>query len=195
MSNIIFLDIDGVLNNELVFVSSPECQMDLGSVLLLEEAVAQIPQCKIVVSSSWRNIKGLGHFLSFVRDVKCVEFFDHLLPFLHEDYCTKKLRSGKRGEEVREWLSRHPEVIKYVCIDDNSDYFQEQPLLLTSMTSGFGYSEQELLLLFFDVSCVNHHKKEQTVFFQRKKIQQEIKILKKRQKFLEKYIEEGKTNG
>lgn len=53
-----------------------------------------------------------------------------LLEFIHEDWRTKDLHrfdlDKVRGDEIAEWLSRHPEVTKYAIIDDDSDMLPEQ---------------------------------------------------------------------
>lgn len=44
--------------------------------------------------------------------------------------------SGIRGDEVNAWLAKHPEVEKYAILDDDSDFYPDQPLFKTSFTGG-----------------------------------------------------------
>ena len=147
--NIIFLDIDGVLNSTMGFIQNREIHIWKPNVDLFYEAIQQIPDCKIVISSSWR-CGDLNYFLDFVKNMNCTELFQPLVPYLHSDYCTRKLWK-KRGYEIKEWLSRHTNVTKYLCIDDDSDFLSGQPLLLTNRDIGFSYHDQHILLAYFGV--------------------------------------------
>src|SRR3546814_8945784 len=51
----------------------------------------------------------------------------------HEDWRTRfhgelpdRWRNRRRGGEIAEWLSRHPEVSVYAIVDDDSDMLPEQ---------------------------------------------------------------------
>ena len=72
-----------------------------------------------------------------------------ILDFLHEDWCTIGSRSGNRGEEVLEWLSRHPETIKFVCIDDSSRGLETFPHIHAVPSRGFGLLEMRMMVSFF----------------------------------------------
>ena len=52
--NIIFLDIDGVLNNT-VSIMLTQKHIDSSCLELFMDTVKRIPDCKIVLSSSWRK--------------------------------------------------------------------------------------------------------------------------------------------
>ena len=73
---------------------------------------------KIVISSTWR---GYGYD-QFVEDFEGFGFDRSLL---HEDWRTKPGNTMPRKQEVEEWLSRHPEVKKFVTIDDELLDFDE----------------------------------------------------------------------
>lgn len=192
-NNIIFLDIDGVLNHSGTYAFRPDCHLDCANTHFLYKAVSQIPDVKIVISSSWRSPKGIESFLQFVHVMKGVDQFECLVPFLHEDYCTKFLSGKKRGYEIREWLSRHPnDVLRYICLDDDSDYLRDQPLLQIDREIGFSFTDQYILLKFFGVEC-NYKTKgliEHVDFMMR----YGTKILMKRAEFCKKYIGEGQND-
>lgn len=130
-TKVLFLDIDGVLNNDAVmsdrrFGVTP---LDHLCVQLLHEVV-RATKCYVVLSSSWRDMEMLEAKLHGDR---VFEFYIKTEPsefpqaknFRHTDGSTKRLRMF-RGEEIQEWLSRHPEVKRYAIIDDDSDMLDEQ---------------------------------------------------------------------
>jgi hypothetical protein len=41
-----------------------------------------------------------------------------------------------RGDEIREWLRKNPEVTKYAILDDDSDFYPDQPLFKTTFETG-----------------------------------------------------------
>lgn len=154
-NNIIFLDIDGVLNNNETYIFTKN-SIDTVNIKLFLEALKYIKtkkEIKIVISSSWRH-PDLNGFIKYVYKV-CGEqneiYINQLLTYLHEDYCTKKITTfnAKRGDEVKEWLSRHSEVEKYICIDDDSDFLKNQPLLQTFPEYGFRYDDMLILQKYF----------------------------------------------
>lgn len=150
MKNIIFLDIDGVLNSLMGCAIKPHTHLWKPNVKLFHETIKQIPDCKIVISSSWRG-GDYQRFLQFVERMGGKKLFKPLEAYIHPDYATVRLHGKKRGYEIREWLSRHPEVEKYICLDDDSDFFRSQPLLLIDRDIGFSYRDKHIVLMYFGV--------------------------------------------
>jgi hypothetical protein len=107
---VIFTDIDGVYNTPaLRKLAKWSVEMDL------IEAVSDIAEkrnAKVVVTSSWRY------------DVP-YQTRDLNLPF-HDDWRTIARADKVRGEEIKEWLGRHPEVTRYAIIDDWDDFLPAQ---------------------------------------------------------------------
>ena len=66
---------------------------------------------KIVLSSSWRLSKRCMTMLEEQLRPYNLEIFDK----------TISDPTGERGDEIKEWLSRHPEVTHFVILDDDSD--------------------------------------------------------------------------
>jgi hypothetical protein len=108
---VLFLDVDGVLNNfkERNFGEqfSPSACENLNSLLKDE------PDLKIVISSSWRNKPG---GLSYVKKIFHKNAID----------ATKIIdktgnENGLRGYQIQCWLDNNPGVTNLVIIDDNSD--------------------------------------------------------------------------
>lgn len=123
---ILFLDVDGVLNHRGVYMPGN------GGAPLCRDALAQLKRvidetgCRIVLSSTWRTMPNLVDKLP--EDIVRLHF--------HGDWRTVELGYAtlpvgmivprKRGEEVDEWLSRHPEVERYAIVDDCSDFLEHQ---------------------------------------------------------------------
>lgn len=182
--NIIFLDIDGVLNNDAT-TNTKYCHIDDNCLKLFYDTIKQIPDCKIVISSSWRRIE-LEDFLKFIHEFKGADKLECLVKYFHEDYATKRLNEGKRGYEIKEWLSRHFEVKKYICLDDDSDYLKGQRLLQINRNLGFSRAEKCLLLTYFGVKHILD--RDYGLNMQDFYIKYGIRILKNRQNFIDKYI-------
>lgn len=146
MEKIIFLDFDGVVNNHRTFMLfDHNIKIDIFCLDLIKEIVVK-HNLKIVISSSWRTL-GLDFIKDKFNRVNRVDF----LNFLHDDWCTKNL-SGKRGFEIEEWLKRHESIEKFICIDDDSDFLESQPLLLIDRSVGFQNIDQIILDNFFSSS-------------------------------------------
>lgn len=123
---VIFLDIDGVLNHEQHYKwlmetneptpmqrTYPYAEFSPVSCKLLKEVIDET-NAKIVVSSSWR-LDGENRLNSL---------FKHFgLPRI---YSTTPCLNTARGIEIDAWLSAHPEVDKYVILDDDEDMNEHQ---------------------------------------------------------------------
>lgn len=113
--NIIFLDIDGVLNHTEFLLQksgylSTEEQIDASAVETLN-LIVEATEAKIVISSSWR----------------CFLPMDDLTALL----VSKGLKAevigrtdelwSERGNEIQLWLDENPETRRFVILDDNDD--------------------------------------------------------------------------
>lgn len=126
--NIIFLDIDGVLNSiDLMIASGGEDklgreQLDIVSVGLLRSLCLKT-NAYIVVSSTWRKIYSKGEFNSIFRKYDWPEFKNILLGF------TPVLHS-RRGFEIEQWLNdyqaKNKMRVNYLIFDDDSDMLPTQ---------------------------------------------------------------------
>jgi hypothetical protein len=107
---VIFTDIDGVYNTPAIrSLGKWAVEMDL------VRAVADIANkrgARVVVTSSWRYDQPEA-----MRDIA--------FPF-HDDWRTTARPDKVRGEEIREWLGRHPEVTRYAILDDWADFLPDQ---------------------------------------------------------------------
>jgi hypothetical protein len=111
---VLFLDVDGVLNNRSSLrVYQPRVLFELDGRLVdrLKE-ILEKSDCELVLSSAWRLIDGGREFLESSIGKK----------FLGE---TERF-NGCRGEEIQHWLKSHPEVTTYAIVDDDGDMLESQ---------------------------------------------------------------------
>lgn len=133
--NIIFFDVDGVLNNkEHILKTHDATSLDPESIQYLRKLVSET-NSKIVLSSSWRFIK--LDVLYLHGELK-LDFFD----------LTSLDRTITRGENIRRWLKEHKKNVKnYVIIDDdNDDIKDDQHLVQTKFETGFKEKEYQKAL-------------------------------------------------
>jgi hypothetical protein len=141
--NIIFLDIDGVLNSvestiayhhlrgHPTTIFSEADRLDPITIGLLK-CLVDATDAKIVISSTWRINYSLEELIAI--------FATH--EWENAPLIGKTGRGGVgtvRGDEIQEWLNAHPEVTNYVIVDDDSDMLDEHRLhfVNTSGTTGF----------------------------------------------------------
>lgn len=123
---VIFLDIDGVLNHQkhyewLMTTNEPTpmqrvypySEFNPKSCQLLNEIIKET-DAQIVVSSSWR-LDGLAKINKLFRFFGLPNAID-VTPCLNT----------ARGIEIDAWLAAHPEVDKYVILDDDEDMNKHQ---------------------------------------------------------------------
>lgn len=141
--NIIFLDIDGVLNSHPFFKFCydqgilPDDKIDPKAVLLLNE-LARKTNSKIVVSSTWRlpyvdhnDLDGLKKLLSTKHGV------DDVIIGMTPDLWKVK-RNRIRGDEIQDWMDNCGlKINSFVILDDDSDMGPLRKFLVkTSMQTG-----------------------------------------------------------
>ena len=135
--NVIFLDIDGVLNgynfwnllgwNIISKFNSDKLKswyrditepfgVHERKVKRLAKIVHNTMNTKVVISSCWR-IGLQSNNLSYAER-KLLNLFDKYDIKIY-DY-TPRSESGKRDEEIKAWLSKHKEVNKFIILDDEN---------------------------------------------------------------------------
>lgn len=143
--NIIFLDIDGVLNCELYFQkerSAGIIKHPLSS--LCPERIGWLNQlckdtaAKVVLSSTWRY-SGLEYCRQVLKEAGADFEIIDITPNLRSESCL-------RGNEILLWMKSNIEIIgcnhydfhSYVIIDDDSDmlYWQKDNFFQTDAYSG-----------------------------------------------------------
>lgn len=140
---VVFLDFDGVFTLTYGRAAKVDSYVKALAVAFLDSALTELG-IRIVVSSSWR----IG------EDYLRLSTYLDLAGFkaqLHDDFKTKS-GGGFRGDEVREWLSRHPEVTEWVIVDDEIDFHEDQldRLVHVDMFEGFGARDYGRLKSVFE---------------------------------------------
>ncbi len=125
--NVIFLDVDGVLNSRADYYSS-DLPTDAHFAYLQE--IVEKSHAKIVLSSTWRINLRWG-------DSQAHKLTSRLAEFGLEIYDVTPELDGIRGEEIREYLDTHPDVDGYVVLDDDTDMLDlEEHLIHTDTRVG-----------------------------------------------------------
>ena len=122
---IIFLDIDGVLN-DFSSVASIWNDTPTDTHLKCLKNIVDQTGAEIVLSSTWR----LGRSTRKIVEDRLADFGMKLFD------CTKELED--RATEIEEWLSRHPEVIDYVILDDECLSLERLKARLVQTTIAYG---------------------------------------------------------
>lgn len=118
---VIFLDVDGVLNNSTTEEKSPEGFVGLDATLVDRlSKIAKIAGADVVLTSTWktgwsRNFDMMSvdaEYLDVTLSRAGVEIIDKT-----EDIDTRG--SYYRGQGILKYLEEHPEVDKFIILDDN----------------------------------------------------------------------------
>ena len=108
---ILFLDCDGVINNQDTFSKYKDADFPIDKYMaFLVGKIKLDTDCEVVLSSSWRHSPGAVEFIN----KRIVPIFD-ITP-----------EGETRGDEINEWLEDHPDVEKYAIIDDDDDMLDDQ---------------------------------------------------------------------
>ena len=118
MRKIIFLDVDGVLNsiNKLIKVYNETHRPHSGYKYPFDEkclenlkAMVEETDAYIVITSTWRkDLRGKKRLLEELKDYGLDERVIGYTPIM-----------GRREEEIKFFISKYPEEIEYVVIDDD----------------------------------------------------------------------------
>ena len=109
---VIFLDIDGVLNDAPTIMEKDD-DLPAEPHLSCLKQIVDATGAEIVLSSTWRLFPASRNDVRNKLKTVGLQFIDR----------TKELRD--RDTEIREWLSRHPEVTNYVILDDEVEFSPE----------------------------------------------------------------------
>jgi len=150
MKPLIFLDMDGVLNNTSMDWESHKARAEAPYIVDDEnldklERLVLVLDAQIVISSTWR--------ITCSKDFMSKRLGDVVGPRIHDDWKTKRL-GGIRGLEVQEWLERNlgPEYWSFkdfLILDDDSDFLWHQPLVRIDHGTGLTDRDVERALAIF----------------------------------------------
>nr|DAN37931.1 MAG TPA: HAD domain protein [Caudoviricetes sp.] len=145
-TKIIFLDFDGVLNR-FHCETTELYRLEKDIVQIFIDTVKEV-NAKIVVSSSWRR-----HGKEFIVNTLKKKNASELLNYFHEDsICPEDNKEAFRGNEINLWLKNHQdENIKYLILDDESDFFENQPRLQIIPDIGFSDIDALFVKAYFGI--------------------------------------------
>ena len=118
----IFLDIDGVLNCSKT--PNPRKFPYIVDDVLLDRfrELVRATEARVVLSSTWR-----------CDPVGLLAARHHEIPF--HDVCPD-IPGKSRRDEMMSWLSAHPEINRYVVLDDEDDELDDLPLFQPDPNEG-----------------------------------------------------------
>lgn len=129
---VIFLDFDGVLNSYFyqrdMIPGTLADELDPAAIEVLNEVLTEVPDVKIVISSSWRKIFGFKELVT-ILSARGFQFPQSVIGVTPDGWDSWDSLSGlgekpsriPRGVEIRAWLDINPEVEHFVIIDDEGD--------------------------------------------------------------------------
>ena len=157
--SIVFLDIDGVLNsyrwwsrrNTMEF---PYREFDPGCLSRLSDLIEH-GDADIVVSSSWRKPdepeESKNELKQLFRDVCRYWAIGSSISERIVDI-TPKLDTD-RGTEIQHYIDAQQSAAEYVILDDQDDFFPDQPLVRIDSTFGLSFSDVLKALEILKVAC------------------------------------------
>lgn len=117
VEKLIFLDIDGVLNNHVCHPKLKFCSINKGCATIFNEILEETG-AKFVLSSAWRyNVWGGGMTIEGLKNL----FYSHWIDASRLIGITRKDISpyrSDRGQQITEWISENRFAGKYIVIDD-----------------------------------------------------------------------------
>ena len=108
---VLFLDIDGVVNNKRTKKNFQDFMAVDPAMAALVQRIVRNTGCEIVLSSSWRLFQNGRDEV----ERKICKFAD-ITPILY----------APRGYEIKAWLTLHPEIQHYAILDDAESILPEQ---------------------------------------------------------------------
>ena len=146
---VIFLDVDGVLNSEK---SRNEMYDNNKSWMWNEVANYHLEKLKkivketgaiIVLSSSWRlyhpKLTGFPEITDELLKVLVDKMED--LELKIEDV-TPDFRNKARGLEIEDWVKKHPNIERYIILDDDTDFLPYQKPFFIKTTFKDGLTDE-----------------------------------------------------
>lgn len=120
---VIFLDVDGVINNNYYYLESDkeedQCYQFLSKRLIENlKRIVDETGAKLVLSSSWRSSLDDNLKPRSVMGQYLVEALSKDGLFLYDK---TEVLGINRYEEIKTWIKNHPQTTRYVVLDD-SDY-------------------------------------------------------------------------
>ncbi len=138
---ILFLDIDGVINNH--YSLSEQIEFDSRNIVLLRD-ICDRTGAVVVLSTSWRNMYSRYEFNAM--------FMVTGFPGINIIGVTPELPNQCRGVEIKAWLDEHPGWENYLILDDDEDMLEEQLPFFHKTWAGSGLVARHVGII---VECLN----------------------------------------
>ena len=143
---VIFLDFDGV-------ITSPDSKwkIDMHKIKIIND-ICDKTDAKIVVSSTWRtgyyDVTAFHERLKqyFIKHRYLDNFKDTFDTFIGNIVGMTECICGLRGDEIKSYMNKHPEVDNYVIIDDDSDMCDDQLCNFVQTDTCDGITERDAKL-------------------------------------------------
>jgi len=156
MQNIIFLDIDGVLNSN---IWNEHHQLEISDGTLIEEDKVKLlseiitrTDASIVLHSGWRfwfdkNIQPIRK--ESQRLVEVLKRNHIIISEMTPDFSTEKIRKTKKfslvkAKEIMAWLYEHPEIERWIVIDDLCLHNDEIEKHLLKTNQKYGLTQEDV---------------------------------------------------
>lgn len=122
MQKVVFLDIDGVLNNKDTKELTPRGFIGIDNNLLVNlKFLVGSTESSIILTSSWKDMQNTDEDYVYLAD----KFKSAGLEISDKTY---EEWASKRGVGIRNYLNSHDDIQEYVIIDDFNFDFYEQDL-------------------------------------------------------------------
>lgn len=112
---VLFLDIDGVLTTERSRTIKQRESLDASCLKRLRDLIAAT-DVKVVITSTWRKWRTQANLQEYLG----ILVYD-VTPVFHTPNHPRR-----RGQEIRAWLDLHPDVDRYVILDDENGFTVDQ---------------------------------------------------------------------
>lgn len=147
--NVLFLDIDGVLNSEFYYEHCRKQDSDIDDykVMLIANLVKQF-NLRIVLTSSWRESNIVE---TKKRLIEKEPSLASLVPYMIDQ--TRRREDRVRGYEIQDWINHNKQHInKYVIIDDDDfDILEVQKPNLIKVNNYFGVMTSDIIPRIFEI--------------------------------------------
>ena len=119
----IFLDCDGVLNNDETLENHYDKyknNKNIDSLMVSRlNKIIEATGAKVVLSSSWRIVVGLEETVETMEKAGFIGEVIGATPNLQRGFHVAG--TTPRGDEIQQWLDKNPQVTNFVILDDCDD--------------------------------------------------------------------------
>lgn len=144
---VIFLDFDGVITTY-----DSKWKINMYKINIIND-ICDKTDAKIVVSSTWRmgyrgDVSAFHERLKqyFIKHNYLDNFKDTFYKFINNIVGMTECIGGLRGDEIKSYMNKHPEVENYVIIDDDSDMCDYQLFNFVQTDTCDGITERDAKL-------------------------------------------------